>query len=97
MEEEKRASRELSPEEIRLIERLRQQPRMMDGVQRILEIANGAEGALKTADEIEELLIEEMRRLGNTTMTEWAVQSEQRAGQELKAREPGVLKRKKKR
>lgn len=83
-------------EEIRLIERLRQQPKMMEGVQRILEIANSAEGALKTADEIEDLLIEEMRRLGNTTMTEWAIQAEQRVGQELKAQEPGVLKRKKK-
>ena len=81
MEEKKRASRELSQEEIRLIERLRQQPRMMEGVERILEIANSAEGALKTADEIEELLIEEMRRLGNTTMTEWAIQAEQRVGQ----------------
>lgn len=97
MEEKKRASRELSQEEIRLIERLRQQPKMMEGVQRILEIANSAEGTLKTADEIEELLIEEMRRLGNTTMTEWATQAEQRVGQELKAREPRVLKRKKKR
>ena len=96
MEEKKRASRELSQEEIRLIERLRQQPKMMEGVQRILEIASSAEGALKTADEIEDLLIEEMRRLGNTTMTEWAIQAEQRVGQELKAREPGVLKRKKK-
>ena len=97
MEEKKRASRELSPEEIRLIERLRQQPKMMEGVERILEIANSAEGALKTVDEIEELLIEEMRRLGNTTMTEWAIQAEQRVGQELKAGEPEVLKRKKKR
>ena len=97
MEDKKRATRELSQEEIRVIERLRQQPKMMEGVQRILELANSAEGALKTADEIEELLIEEMRRLGNTTMTEWAIQAEQRVGQELKAREPEVLKRKKKR
>lgn len=97
MEDKKRATRELSQEEIRVIERLRQQPKMMEGVQRILELANSAEGALKTADELEELLIEEMRRLGNTTMTEWAIQAEQRVGQELKAREPEVLKRKKKR
>ena len=97
MEEKKRASRELSQEEIRLIERLRQQPKIMEGVQRILEIANSAEGAVKTADEIEELLIEEIRRLGNTTMTEWAIQAEQRVGQDLQTREPEVLKRKKKR
>ena len=97
MEEKKRASHELSREEIHLIEQLRQQPRMMERMQRILEIANSTEGPLKTADQIEELLIEEMRQLGNTTMTEWATQTEQRVGQELKAQEPAVLKRKKKR
>ena len=97
MEEKKRAVRELSQEEIRLIEQLRQQPRMMERMQRILEIANSTEGPLKTADEIEELLIEEMRRLGNATMTEWGTQAEKRVGQELKAQEPGMLKRKKKR
>jgi hypothetical protein len=97
MEEKKGASRELSPEEIQLIERLREQPRMMERMQRILEIAHSSEGPLKTADEIEELLIEEMRRLGNATLTEWATQAEQRVGQELKAQDPGVLKRKKKR
>jgi uncharacterized protein with PhoU and TrkA domain len=96
MEEKKRASRELSQPEIHLIERLREQPRMMERIQRILEIANSTEGPLKTADEIEELLIEEMRRLGNTTMTEWATQAGERVGQELKTQEPAVLKRKKK-
>ncbi|MBC7852119.1 MAG: hypothetical protein IAF94_01680 [Pirellulaceae bacterium] len=70
---------------------------MRERMQRILEIAKSTEGPLKTADEIEELLIEEMRRLGNATMTEWAIQAEQRVGQELKAQDPGVVKRKKKR
>ncbi|MCI0422703.1 MAG: hypothetical protein L0312_26360, partial [Acidobacteria bacterium] len=97
MEEKKRASGGLSRQERKLIERLRQQPKMMEGVQRILEIADSAEGPLKTADEIEELLIEEMRRLGNATMTEWAARAEARVGQELKSQDPAVLKRKKKR
>ena len=97
MEEKRKVSRELSQEEVHLIEQLREQPRMMERMQRILAIANSTEGPLKTADEIEELLIEEMRRLGNTTMTEWATQAEQRVGQELKAQEPAALKRKKKR
>lgn len=97
MEKKKGAPGGLSQEEIRLIEQLRQQPRMMERMQRILEIANSTEGPLKTADEIEELLIEEMRRLGNATMTEWGTQAEKRVGQELKAQEPGMLKRKKKR
>ena len=97
MEEKKRATGDLSQQEINLIEQLRKRPRMLARVQRILEIANSTEGPLKTADEVEELLIEEMRRLGNATMSEWASQAEGRVGQELKNEDPAVLKRKKKR
>ena len=97
MEEKNQAPQNLSPSEINLLNRLRQQPRIMERVQRILEIANSTEGPLKTADEVEELLLEEMRRLGNETMTEWATQAEKRVGEELKQQDPTVLKRKKKR
>lgn len=97
MEGKKRDSQKLSPSELHLIRRLRQQPKVMARVERILEIANSSEGPLKTADEIEELLLDEMRRLGNDTMTEWATQAEERVGQELQKQDPTVLKRKKKR
>jgi hypothetical protein len=97
MEEKNRAAQNFSQSEIDLIKRLRQQPQMRERVQRILEIANSTEGPLKTADEIEELLLEEMRRLGNNTMTEWATQAEKRVGEELQQQDPTVLKRKKKR
>jgi hypothetical protein len=95
MEDKKRDHQNLSQSEINLIQRLRQQPKMMERVQRILEIANSTEGPLKTADEIEELLLEEMRRLGNDTMTEWATQAEKRVGEELKQQDPTLLRRKK--
>jgi hypothetical protein len=52
---------------------------------------------LKTADEVEELLIQEMRRLGNTTMNQWAVGAEERVSRELKGQDTTVLSRKKKR
>ena len=97
MEEKERDLQNLSPSELNMIRRLRTQPKMMERVQRILEISNSSEGPLKTADEIEELLLEEMRRMGNDTMTEWATQAEQRVGQELQKQDPTVLKRKKKR
>lgn len=97
MEEKNQAPQNLSQAEINLLNRLRQQPKVMERVQRILEIANSTEGPLKTADEIEELLLEEMRRLGNETMTDWATQAEKRVGEELKQQDPTVLKRKKKR
>jgi uncharacterized protein with PhoU and TrkA domain len=97
MEDKERDVQSLSQSERNLIRRLRKQPKMMERVERILEIANSSEGPLKTADEIEELLLEEMRRLGNDTMTEWATQAEERVGQELQKQDPTVLKRKKKR
>jgi hypothetical protein len=95
MEEKERDLQNFSQSELNLIRRLRKQPKMMERVQRILEIANSSEGPLKTADEIEELLLEEMRRLGNDTMTEWATQAEKRVGQELQKQDPTALKRKK--
>ena len=97
MEDKERVSQNLSQAELNLIRRLRKQPKMMERVERILDLANSSEGPLKTADEIEELLLEEMRRLGNDTMTEWATQAEKRVGQELQQKDPTVLKRKKKR
>ena len=97
MEDKERDFQNLSQSERNLIQRLRKQPKMLERVQRILEISNSSEGPLKTADEIEELLLEEMRRLGNDTMKEWATQAEKRVGQELQEQDPTVLKRKKKR
>jgi len=48
----------LSEAEVRLIEQLRKHPEMLARVQSILELASNAEGPLKTADEVEELLIQ---------------------------------------
>lgn len=87
----------LTQPETRLIEQLRQHPEMMVRVQSILEIARNAEGPLKTADEVEELLIEEMRRLGNVTLGQWASQAEERVSTELKSEDPTVRSRKKRR
>ena len=97
MEDKEQDLQNLSQSERSLIRRLRKQPKVMEWVQRILEISNSSEGPLKTADEIEELLLEEMRRLGNDTMREWATQAEKRVGQELQKEDSTVLKRKKKR
>jgi phosphoribosyl-dephospho-CoA transferase len=97
MKQKKAGVKGLSEQESRLIEQLRQRPEMMERVQSILAIAANAEGPLKTADEVEELLIQEMRRLGNTTMNQWAVGAEERVSRELKSQDATVLSRKKKR
>jgi hypothetical protein len=97
MKHKKADQNALSQQESHLIEQLRKHPLIMARVQSILEIASDAEGPLKTADQVEELLIQEMRQLGHTTMSQWATQAEVRVSEELKRQDPTVLSRKKKR
>jgi len=96
MEDKKPRKISVNAQEAQLIKQLRQQPKIMERVQTILQIAQ-AEGALKTADEIEEMLIEEMRRLGNATLNEWAAQAHERVSEQIQTEHPSALKRKKKR
>ena len=97
MKKLKPSQNKITAEEARLIERLRQHPEILERVQSILEIARNEDGPLKTADQVEELLIDEMRRLGSITMSQWATQAEDRVSTELKSQDPTVLSRKKKR
>jgi hypothetical protein len=87
---------EFSQREVQLIEQLRQEPEMMERLQSILELTRSVDGPLKTADQVEELLIKELRRLGNTTLCQWATQAEARVSNELKAQDPTIRSRKKK-
>ncbi len=86
----------LSPEELQLIEQLREHPELMERFKTILEITTRAEGPLKRADEVEGLLIEEMRRLGNTSMGSWAARTERRLTEQLKQKDSSANVRKKK-
>jgi hypothetical protein len=97
MKQKKTVVKGLSPSELQLVEQLRAHPEMMERLQSILDITCNQEGPLQSADEVEELLIQEMRRLGNTSMHQWAKQAEQRVGDELKAQDPRLRSRKKKR
>jgi hypothetical protein len=96
MKNETSAKSELSAAERQLIEKLRQRPQMMERVQSILAIAEEASGAM-TADQVEGLLVEEMRKLGNTTLRDWAGGVQQRLETDLRQKEPTVRSRKKKR
>ena len=97
MKPETADGQEFHPAEEQFMERLREHPELMARFQSILELTRTAEGPLKTADEVEALLIEELRQLGNTTMNQWASQAEQRVSDELKGRDATVRSRKKKR
>ena len=87
----------LSAQELQMIERLREHPDLMERFQSILEISANADGSVKSADEVEGLLIEEMRRLGNATMGDWAGSAEKRLADQLEQQDATARVRKKKR
>ena len=85
----------LNSVEAKFLEKLRQHPELLERFQSILDLTDNAQGPLKTADEVEELLIQQLRQLGNTTMNQWATQAEARVGEELKRQDATVRSRKK--
>ena len=97
MTKQNAVKKKLTAQEAKLIEDLRRHPEMMERMQSILKIARNEDGPLKGADEVEALLIEEMRRLGHSTMSQWAITAEERVSTELESQDPTVLSRKKKR
>ena len=86
----------LSTEELQLIEQLREHPELMERFKTILEITTSTVGPVRGADEVEGLLIEEMRRLGNTSMGSWAAQTQRMLREQLKAKDRSANVRKKK-
>jgi hypothetical protein len=70
--------------------------------QRLLSIVKLADeptqtGRIRSADEVECLLIEEVRKLGNETLASWAQGVDWKLGEELKGQEAGAQMREKKR
>lgn len=88
---------QLSAKEQQLVQRLREHPNLIERFQSILEISANAQGPIKSADEIEGLLVEELRRLGNSALGDWASRAEQRLGEELEQKDASARVRKKKR
>ena len=63
----------LSQEDKKILQQLNHQPNLKKRIQSILSIAeDDGEGIVK-ADEAEDRIIEEVRRLGNETLAEWAL------------------------
>lgn len=85
----------LSKQEKHLLQLLREHPEMMERFRSILELAASKEGPVKSADEVEALLIEEVRRLGKTAMGDWALNAERRLGEELAEQDATASVRKK--
>jgi hypothetical protein len=97
MKPEMTAGREFNLAEAKFVAGLRQHPELLARFQSILDLTRNAQGPLKTADEVEELLVQELRQLGSTTMHQWARQAEERVSDELQGLDATVRSRKKKR
>lgn len=68
-----------------LFKKLKNNPEMFDRIEAIFNLANESpECPIRTADEVEELLIEEVRKLGNETLHSWAVSAEEKASDSVK-------------
>ena len=61
--------------ETQMLERLRGRPDLWARFEAILALTE-LEGEWRAADQVEELLVEEVRRLGSQTMHQWAAHAE---------------------
>jgi hypothetical protein len=85
----------LSAQELQIIEQLREHPELMERFQSILKLSANADGPVKSADGVEGILIEEMRRLGNVTIGDWALSAEKRLAGQLEQKDVTARARKK--
>ena len=85
-----------SAREKRFLEERREHPQLFERFEAILALTKAEEGAPRTADEIEALLVEEVRRLGSRAMHDWAQGAQERAARAVRAAHPRARLRKKK-
>jgi hypothetical protein len=60
----------------------------MERFEAILGLTQCEEGEVRRADEVEDMLVDEVRRLGNTTMREWARKTEEKVAGNFKREHP---------
>lgn len=78
-----------------VVRRLEQNPELLERIESIVNLSESAE--LKTLDEIESVLIEEVRKLGGETLGSWASRREERLAKKLREENEKVRLREKKR
>jgi hypothetical protein len=79
------------------MEQLAGRPELLAQFESILGIAAGGEedAPIRTADEVESLVIDATRKLGNSTMQEWAQGAQERAVESCKKEHPRARLKKK--
>jgi hypothetical protein len=71
-----------------LEDRLRQHPELKAKIESILAVVENAQGDIKTANEAEQFVIEEIQKLGQAALQGWADQTHQQQQQNFKTAHP---------
>jgi hypothetical protein len=78
-----------------LIEKLEAYPEVFARVERILEVVENETGEVRTADQAEEFLVQELRKLGHDALHGWAEKKEENLAREYGSRTEMVRREKK--
>jgi len=76
------AKEQISDEE--LVQRLSGHPKLRERLASILDVVEAEEAGLKRADDVEDRLVEEIRRLGQEAMQSWAQTQVEKTEQEVR-------------
>lgn len=71
-----------------LEDRLRQHPELREKIESLIAIVENDQGDVKTANDVEQLVIEEIQKLGQAALQGWANQAHYQQQQEFKATHP---------
>jgi len=79
-------------------EGLSDKPELAARIETIIKMVGepGEGGRIRSADEVEALLVEELRKLVNESLVGWAEGVDRRVGEDLRKAEPGAKMREKK-
>jgi hypothetical protein len=76
--------------------RLRDHPELMVRVEELVNIIDNVRGDCRRADDAEERFAEELRKIGNESMSDWASKTALREAEALEERMPELVKNGKK-
>ena len=73
-----------------LLDRINKHPALKERVEALLEVIENTEGHYTKADDAERYVIEEIRKMGNVTLHNWARQAVEQTTAQLRAQEIGL-------
>jgi hypothetical protein len=83
-------------DDLEILARIKAHPGLRERIKAILDIAENTSGELITADQAEGKAIEEVKKLGQELLKEWAIQQHEKAMETAKKTHPNAKKHEKK-